>query len=204
MSMQRTVFMHTPPPPSIPQPTPGFFRTSVLSVNGGGGTYVFHFIIVYNFLEKHYSSKFKFGTCHSLQIMLLLLYFRQLSHFFFSFPPYALYILNSFHFFTPLTSIWHFTHILNFCLMQLAFIFKSDVPRIMLSSWSIFHLNKAMHLFLLHQNTQVPKKEKKKKRKRKKNQFTVNQQVTSLVLLGTQHIFLLRFRSLVFLRFQKM
>jgi hypothetical protein len=78
--------------------------------------------------------------------MLHVFYFRHLSHFFCSFPPYTLCILDSFHFFTLLTSIWHFTHILKLHLMHLAFIFKSAVPRIMLSSWSIFHLNKTMHL----------------------------------------------------------
>lgn len=132
--------------------------------------------------------------------MLLLLYFRQLSHFFFSFPPYVLYILNSLHFFTPLTSIWHFTHILNFCLMHLAFIFKSDVSRIMLSSWSIFHLNKAMHLlFFLDENTQC----QKKKGGGETTSSPCEPVSHSLTLLGTQNIFLLRFGSLGFLQFQK-
>lgn len=157
------------------------------------GPYLFH-SVAYNFLEKHYSSKFKSGTCHSLQIMLFL-YFKQLSHFFCSFPPSVLCTLNSFHFFTPLTSIWHFTHILNFCLMHLAFIFKSDVPKMMLSSWSIFHLNKAMHLLFLmrihsgniHKKRQV---------------HYVHQWITSLDLLETQHIFLLRFGSFLFYSFR--
>lgn len=108
---------------SLHHPSPWFWEPqhSRLIVAVGGGLYLFP-SIVYNFLEKHHSSEFKFGDI-SFSTNYAAPLFQAAVTFLLSFPPHALCILNSFHFFAPPTSIWHFTHILNFCLMHLAFIF---------------------------------------------------------------------------------